>query len=309
MDEVKTNGKHLVDAKLQKEVVVVADPFWPEGAIPNHITPRQEELSADNFMALKHSFTCEKCGKEQQLGTYLSEPAYPGAKVCRACNEKNAQNSALAARINANWMETSKEIGREVFERQSDETDTEWHIWETYRSYYPMRLPTWAELATKSGSAVATVIKTAQKWSFKVRILEWARYTDADIQEKRIAHIREMNEKQLSLADRIMTKVTEAVESLQPALMKPSEITAMAKMVTDLQRTVNTYVEPTVKQNTVESASKQQQLTKVEDISEITEILSRVGLMGQNKTVAVEQTTRVLVTDNNNGGENDDNNC
>lgn len=310
MKEVNTtNGKHFIDPKTQKEVSVVSDPFWPENAKPLHITPKQEVLSVDNFATLKHAFICEKCGKEQVAGEYCSEPAYPGAKICRSCHEKNAQNTALAQRINANWMDTSKEMGREVFERQSDETDTEWHIWEVYRGYYPMRLPTWNELADKSGSSVATVIKAAQKWSFKVRILEWARYTDADIQETRIQHIKEMNQKQLSLAEKIMTKVTAAVEEMRPETMKPSEITAMVKMVTDLQRTVNTFVEPTIKQNTVDTASKQQQLTKVEDISEIAEILHKAGLMGQNKTVAVEQTTRVLVTDNNGGEITDDNDC
>ena len=277
--------------ELDKNMPVAPDPLWPAGVEPRHLSPQQRalpEVTAAFSEVLTDIWHCEKCGSSLFR-------ASPTSSLCKKCFDTEAQNSKLAQKTNADWMEQSKAIGLDLFERQPEETDIEWRIWERYRSFYPLKLPTWTELASMSGCAVATVVKTAQKWSFKVRLVAWARYTDSGIQEARVKAIKEMNQKQLSMAQTIQDKLKVAIEKLQPELLKPGEIVNLFKVATELERKVTTYVDETVANEAIESKGKQV-ATKVEDLGEIIGVLQQTGLLN-NKVIGVEQTTRIIAKD------------
>lgn len=265
----------------------VPDPFWPVGAEPAHLSVEQRQ-SAE----IKEAFGTLDAWKCTKCGTTMNQ-SIADSRYCSQCYDLESQNSAMAKKVNSNWMEQSKELGLELYERQPEETDVEWHIWQTYRSYYPLKLPTWAELAAKCGSAVSTVVKTQAKWSFKVRMIAWIRMVDAGLQEERIVAIREMNEKQLNSAKMIQNKLSQAIENLDPDLLKPNEIVNLFKVATELERKITTSVTEKVETESGDAKAKQMAITKPEDLAEVIEILNKSGVLS-GKSFGIEQTTRII---------------
>ena len=274
--------------------VACPDPLWPVDAEPVHLTPEQkrEATVVGTFVALKEAdWKCEKCG----VTTGASED---NPRLCRRCATADKLKPSLMKKTNSSWMEEAKEMGLEVFERQPEETTTEWRIWDMYRSYYPMKLPTWSELASRLGVSQSTVVAAAHKWNFKVRIIDWARYCDAAGQEDRVKAVQEVHASQKRLAETMLEKVREAMDSIQPEYMKPNEIVNLAKLATEMQRRSTEYIPEKVAQPAiVDKVSAAQEVTKPEDLAEIAEILSRAGALGQ--TVGIERTTRVVIKGGN----------
>lgn len=265
------------------------DPFWPEGVAPSHLSPTEQknaEIVAPFLEVVGPQWHCEKCGR-------IDRQSLKDSRYCNECYAQEVQNSALAKRVNADWMEQSKEIGLAIFERQPEETDLEWRIWERYRSFYPLKLPTWTQLAAECQTSVASVIKASGKWSFKVRLQAWARFTDDDNQEKRIVAIREMNEKQLSMAQRITDKLSQAIDNIQPEILRPGEIVNLMKVATELERRIVTATPEKVDSTAADSRTKQVAVTKVEDLSDVIGVLKEAGVL-DGKVIGVEQTTRLI---------------
>lgn len=272
-----------------KRLPIVPDKYWPEGAAPTHLSPseqRVDSISGAYEIQKGPMWQCKVCKGIE--GQSIGNP-----ELCRDCFATQSQNMALARKTNANWMEEAKELGIALFERQPEETDTEWRIWEAYRSYYPLKLPTYSELAKQTGHGVPTVVKAASKWSYKVRLIAWSKYTDADIQAERVTAIRAMNQKQLRISENILSKLERAVELLDPAMMRPGEITSMFKVATDLEQKITTYVAESVANEDIDS-KRQTTITKAEDLNEVVKILQEAGVLGKNSVVGIEQTTRVI---------------
>lgn len=257
------------------------DPFWPTEPEGNTGLPALVEGAPIT------NWTCRICG------THVDRNATdPG--LCNACYKKHAADTKLSQKVNANWMEQSEALGLSVFERQPAETDLEWMIWQTYRGHYPMKLPTWTELAKECSCSVAAVTRAAQRWSFRARMQAWARYTDDANLEARAKAIKEMNERQVNMAKRLQDKLSKAIDSLEPMSLKPSEMVQLFKVASELERRIVTATPEKVEGTVAAAAQKQQQLTKPEDLSEVVAILSRSGVLpGQG--IAVEQTTTTRI--------------
>lgn len=277
-----------------QKMPLTPDPYWPAGASPNHLSVEEQQSKEvqESFAALV-TWKCERCGAT--LDQSVSDSRY-----CSPCFDLESQNSALAQKVNSNWMEQAKELGLELYERQPEETDLEWFIWQTYRSYYPLKLPTWSALATACKSGVNTVVKASSKWSYKVRMIAWARETDAGMQETRIAAIKEMNEKQLTAAKTIQEKLSLAIECLDPRLLKPNEIVSLFKVASDLERKIVTSVDEKVLSDATDSKARQMSLTKPEDLADVISILQKTGVLDE-KTLGIEQTTRIIAKDETDG--------
>lgn len=274
--------------KVDKPVEPVKpDPFWPTGAVPDHLSPAQmADAQISDFVGVA-PWTCVKCGTH--LNKSSEHPDY-----CVECWKKEANNTALARKVNSSWMEDSDALGLAYFERQPEETDTEWMIWERYRSHYPMKLPTWSELAKECGCSVGLVTRTAQKWSFKVRLQSWARYTDDSMMEERAAAIKEMNARQVGMAKTLQEKLKTAIDSIDPVLLRPGEIVQLLKVSAELERRIVTATPEKVEGTSADVKQRQNNLTKPEDMNEIVAILAKTGVLpGQG--IAVEQTTTTRI--------------
>ena len=278
-DEVKKDDKPVEPVK--------PDPFWPTGAVPDHLSPAQmADTKISEFVGVD-PWTCVKCGTH--LNKSSENPDY-----CVECWKKEANNTALARKVNSSWMEDSDALGLAYFERQPEETDTEWMIWERYRSHYPMKLPTWSELAKECGCSVGLVTRTAQKWSFKVRLQSWARYTDDSMMEERAAAIKEMNARQVGMAKTLQDKLKTAIDSIDPVLLRPGEIVQLLKVSAELERRIVTATPEKVEGTAVDVKQRQNNLTEPEDMNEIVSILAKTGVLpGQG--IAVEQTTTTRI--------------
>ena len=287
----------IVERQLDngERTVLHPDPFWPEGVEPTHLTPEQKAAAIElgTFVALKEGdWKCEKCGA-------TDKPSKNNVDLCVNCEILDSKQVALAKKTNSTWMETAMEFGLELFERQPEESDTDWRIWEVYRSHYPLKLPTYSDLAKETGCAVGTVVNAAQRWSYKVRILAWARFCDADIQQKRVETVREMNTKQLEMSTTLLNKVGAAIDLLEPENLRPGEIVNLFKVATELQRKSAMHVEETIVQPAIaDKTAKATNLTKPEDISEIAAILKKAGAL-EGQTVVVETAQRITVRGEN----------
>lgn len=281
-------GGGVTVKKVDKPVEPVKpDPFWPTGATPDHLSPAQmADAKISEFVGVD-PWTCVKCGTH--LNKSSENPDY-----CVECWKKEANNTALARKVNSSWMEDSDALGLAYFERQPEETDMEWMIWERYRSHYPMKLPTWSELAKECGCSVGLVTRTAQKWSFKVRLQSWARYTDDSMMEERAAAIKEMNARQVGMAKTLQEKLKTAIDSIDPVLLRPGEIVQLLKVSAELERRIVTATPEKVEGTSLDVKQRQNNLTKPEDMNEIVSILAKTGVLpGQG--IAVEQTTTTRI--------------
>ena len=287
-DEVKKVDKPVEPVK--------PDPFWPVGAAPDHLSPAQlADAKVSEFVGVS-PWTCVKCGTH--LNKSSEHPDY-----CVECWKKEANNTALARKVNSSWMEDSDALGLAYFERQPEETDTEWMIWERYRSHYPMKLPTWSELAKECGCSVGLVTRTAQKWSFKVRLQSWARYTDDSMMEERAAAIKEMNARQVSMAKTLQDKLKTAIDSIDPVLLRPGEIVQLLKVSAELERRIVTATPERVEGTVADTGKKQGQLTKPEDMGELVAIPANAGVRhGQGSAVEQTTTTRIVAKGEEEGG-------
>ena len=266
---------------MSRPVPEQKDPFWPEGEVVDG--GLQGAIDKADLAVWK----CRVCST-------TTDRSARNPELCNACYGKHAVDTALSQKINSNWMEQSEALGLSLFERQPEESDLEWLIWQTYRAHYPMKLPTWTELAKECSCSVATVTKAAQKWSFRVRMQSWARYTDDENLEKRAKAIKDMNERQVGMADRLLTKLSTAIDNIDPMLLRPGELVQLMKVATELERRIVTATPEKVEGTMQVASAKQQQLTKPEDLSEVVGILAKTGLLpGQG--IAVEQTTTTRI--------------
>lgn len=228
----------------------------------------------------------------------------PGQKLVSVVNTtengKKKPKDIVATVAGQDWQTLSRSLGLELYERQPEESDNEWLAWITYREYYPGKLPTMSELAQKLHMTVATLLKYSQKWNWKVRMIHWARATDADSMSQRRDAIKEMNRQQLEITQTMMSKLVEAMDYLDPATMKPSEITNMMKFATGLQKEINTYVDEKIDQPALDANTvKQAQLTKKEELSDVAQILASVGLLGNKQGTK----TTVIIQEDKDGTE------
>lgn len=281
---------------VRNVVPVVPDELWPPGALPEHITvhDRKNDAIVDaawNAVGADGQWRCNECGA-------TANRSIRNPQLCATCYAKLEEQTALMRRTNEGWIEQAEQLGLALYERQPEETDNEWLVWEKYRSYYPMAMPRWTALAKEVGLSVAFVIKTAQRWNFKARMVQWAKAVDAGNQEKRIRAIREMNEKQLSMAQRLHDKVSAAIDEIDPTLLRPGEIVQLAKFGTALEKHITEQHEEKVESTAVDTKSQVKQRTKAEDLAEVMAILKQTGVIDPS-VVGVEQKTTILVK---NGG-------
>lgn len=241
---------------MSKEGLIV-DPMWPEGVKPTGEVG--EELTpAEKFLL------------------------------------ENKEHAEVEVEVPGDWQELSRSLGLELYERQPEESDEEWRAWKTYRDIYPGKLPTMSQLSKMTGIGVSRLVRMSDKWSWKVRMLHWARSTDAEGADERRKAIKAMQDKQLALTDAMFDKLREAVDYIDPTVMRPNEITGMLKTVAQLQKDITEYVPEEVVQPALDGhAVKQSQVTKKEDIGSIAEILSSVGLL-DGATLGVRTTELVV---------------
>lgn len=268
-------------------------------------TKKQEDADLDTLIYLSDdlrigdapllSEPCVKCG---QTGV----PSSPtNRRICLSCDRAMSKRYAVERKKNDGWQEISVQQGLELWERQPSETSLEWQIWQRYCSYYPGRIPPLTHIAQELQLSPYVVSTAAQRWNYKVRIQAWARHTDALTVQTRVDAVKEMHQEHISLAKMVNQKLRVAIEQLNPALMKPSEIASLLKVSSELEKKAQTHVDEKVPNEGLASgAHREEKLTKREDVNEVISVLGSLGLLGGGPLgpIGIKTTTETQIVVN-----------
>ena len=108
-------------------VAALPDPLWPAEVIPTHLSPADrrdpEVKEAWDKIGIDLDWRCAECGST--VDRNAKEPT-----LCNKCYAKKVEARALATKTNEGWQELASSLGLAIYERQPEETDLEWRIWQ-----------------------------------------------------------------------------------------------------------------------------------------------------------------------------------
>lgn len=241
--------------------------------------------------------TCRYCGQQKPV-------SHKSPHMCVDCEKAyNNRHSHLRQR-NSDWVEVARENGLELWEHQPGETQLEWSIWQAYRDSYPGAKPSYRNVAAKVDSTYDFVVKTAARWSFTVRMQAWIAYCDKVTLAQRRQEVLDMNKDHIDMACRLRAKISRAIDSIDPDMLKPGEINSLMKTMAELERKarVDTIaVEATQSEGFVDADNPElkKSPTKQNDLREVLSILISAGALGDASAIGVRttetKTTEVVV--------------
>lgn len=237
------------------------------------------------------SFLCAICAIEKPDEELHSNYV----NICNSCVTASKNRKALVRQRNDGWMKIADDNDLKYYDRQPMETDSEWKIWQAYSGMYPDKKPTYRDVASLVGCSMSHVKNTALRWDYNVRMQHYKQYVDELTRQHRANAIKDMNDKHISMAEMLRNKLDEAIRYLDPAAIKPSEISTMVKTMAELER--KAHLDREIEDNAVVALDTQGQgakVTKKEDMSEILTILGAAGML-QGKQVGIERTERIVV--------------
>lgn len=229
--------------------------------------------------------------------------------ICVDCAaEANRQVKGLRASTKE-WMETAIACGIELYDRQPQETQWEWTVWCAWRDTYPTHKPTCAGVAKKLNITSSAVRYISSRWNFNVRMEAWMDYCDSLTREQRKQAIVDMNNDHIDMAKRLRAKLSTAIDQIEPEFLKPSDISSLAKLSTELERKArldnDEQEEKTITRRAGYSvasgsaAELKKVTTSQNDLGEVVSILLKSGaldgILAANKVGIKQQTTTTEV--------------
>lgn len=212
--------------------------------------------------------------------------------MCVDC-AKADQNRYSYLRNNMNWIEIAEQAQIDLWERQPQETDHEYHVWMRYRDNYPGKRPTYKSVAEEVGITPEAVKKIGLRWDFTVRMQAWVKHIDEVTLEQREAEIKAMNEQHISMAATLNAKIAKAIDLISVDTLTPREINSLMKTATELEKKARIDImAPSRSIISDENPALKQDQIKTEEINEILAILGKAGKLGN---VGVRQTTTTEV--------------
>ena len=242
---------------------------------------------------------CPRCGQYK--------PAHHIDKhLCIDC--ANAENTRVTyyRQHQDDWIANAKENGIDLWSQQPGETQWEFTVWTAYRDSYPGKKPTYGDVARQLNTTYASVKKIAQRWSFQVRMQAWMKYCDDITLQQRRQEILDMNKEHVDMAARLRSKLSTAIDMIDPMSLKPGEIASLAKLSADMERKarVDTIAQEELIRDSMtdtENPDLKKSPTKQADLSEVVGILLKAGALGDITQIGVRQTktTEVALVDAN----------
>ena len=236
---------------------------------------------------------CPKCGQEKESDD---------GKICVDCAAAEKQRTTyLQVHSNDDWLTIAKDSGLDPWVQQPGETQWEYTVWSAYRDSYPGKKPTLQSVADQLGTTPTAVRHIAQRWTFPVRMQIWMSHCDELTLAQRRHEILDMNKQHITMATTINSKLSSAIDRIDPDALKPGELVALAKLATELERKarVDTVAqEQMMRQATAieqESGVTESKKTKTGDLSEVVSILMSAGALGKIGDIGIKQTTEVVL--------------
>lgn len=249
---------------------------------------------------------CPKCGQEK--------PADSRDKhMCVDCARAETNRYNHLRMNQGDWIKASQDAGIDVWLQQPGETQWEYTVWCAYRDSYPGKKPTYGSVAEQLGTTRAVVAKIAQRWTFQARMQLWMAECDRITLQQRQQEILNMNAEHISMAQRLRNKISVAIDLIEPSELKPSELSSLTKLATDLERRarLDEISQDEIRRDTmhdVENPNLKQSPTKQNDLTEVVQILMKSGALGSITQIGIRETTetkttREVVAKDNEGNE------
>ena len=231
--------------------------------------------------------TCRRCG--QQKAPYKED-----GHLCEACVKAENNRVSYYRQHNFNWVDVAKEAELELWERQPAETDHEYHIWLVYRDTYPSKKPTYRGVAEQVGTTINVVKKIGLRWHFPTRMQAWAKRCDELTLKQRTEEIVGMNQKHITMAQKLNEKLLTAIESIKPHDIEVKDIKGLLQISSELERKARMHDMELFKPSIVEDGNPdlRKVATKTEDLKDVIEILAKAGML---TNVGIRQTTTTEV--------------
>jgi len=248
---------------------------------------------------------CRRCGRDDVAMDRRD------VHLCQDCVK--AYNSRVShMRGHMDVTAISKDAGIDLWMQQPGETQWEYTVWVTYRDCYPGKRPSYSDVARELNITTNAVKKIAMRWNFQTRMQAWIRYTEDITLAQRRAEILDMNKEHISMAVKIRGKLNEAIDLIEPSLMKPSEISSLARTMAELERKAQVDAESqeamlTNLLNDIDNPNLKKHQTQQGDLSEVVQILLKAGALSSvTQVTAKEITTERSVTLGLGDDEDDD---
>lgn len=239
---------------------------------------------------------CRQCGQLKPASRHT-----PG--WCDDCEKAYNNRYSYIRSVNDGWQDVAKDSGLEIWEKQPQETQLEWTIWQSYRDSYPGARPSYKAVAEAVGTTYDFVKKVARRWDFQTRMQAWIAECDRITIAQRRQEVLDMNKAHIDMAKRLRDKLSQAIDLVEPALLKPSELNSLLKTVTELEKKAaldNVSQEVALREVAATSDDNPDvkiSQTKRDDLGEVLSILLNAGALGDVTHIGVRKTTEVLVGD------------
>lgn len=247
--------------------------------------------------------TCPRCGQSK-------ERSKRSPHMCVDC-EKAENNRVTYYRMHQeDWMDVAKESGLDLWVQQPGETQWEFTIWQAYRDSYPGKRATYGDIARQLNTTYDVVRKIARRWNFPVRMQAWIAECDKVTVLQRRQEILDMNKDHVDMAARLRQKLSTAIDQIDPLMLKPGEITSLARLASDMERKarVDTIAQEEMRRDLLtdnENPELKKSQTKQSDLGEVVKILLNAGALGDVTQVGVrEVTTKEIVVKDADGNMN-----
>lgn len=249
---------------------------------------------------LVEMITCRQCGQLKVASRHT-----PG--WCEDCEKAYDNRYSYLRAVNEGWQDVAKDSGLEIWERQPDETQLEWSIWQAYRDSYPGAKPSYKVVAEKVGTTYGYVKKVARRWDFQVRMQAWIAECDKLTIAQRRQEVLDMNKEHVEMAATLRSKLKTAIDNIDPFSLDPKDINSLLKTATELEKKArldNVEQEILLRDSAAASLSTESpdlkvSQTKRDDMGEVLSILLAAGALGDVTQVGLRktETTEVIVAD------------
>lgn len=235
--------------------------------------------------------TCPRCGQYKAADSRDSH-------ICVDCAKAENSRYSYIRTHQEGWLEAAEEAGISPWLKQPSETEWEYTIWCAYRDAYPGKKPSYNDVARQLDTTYNVVKKAAQRWSFQARMQAWMVECDRITMLQRQEEILDMNKDHIDMAKRLRDKMSQAIDLVDPSMLKPGEIASLMKVSSELERKARLDVvthedvqRELVRGGDVENPNLKKSPTQQNDLGEVLQILIAAGALGQNVQVGVRETT------------------
>lgn len=251
---------------------------------------------------LVDTWKCSRCAMP-------NERSERNRHLCVDCERAENNRYSHFRNNQQDWMEQAEEQDIKVWDQQPGETQWEYTIWQAYRAHYPGKKPSYQSVAEQLQTTSGVVRKVAQRWTFQARMQAWIAENSRVVEATARQQILTMNQQHMGTAMKLQDKLAQAVDSIDPAALRPGEIATLMKVSADIERKARVddiaQYEMLVDLNQ-DRGSKDEKVatTKQGDLNEVLKILQSAGAIpGMVAGVKTTTTTEVVVKTSDEEGD------